>query len=52
MVKNNSSTYSVWVGGIEVNDVLLTKDEANDLASEYKAKGYDDVVIDDYTEEN
>ena len=52
MAKNNSSTYSVWVGGIEVNDVLLTKDEAVDLANEYVAKGYDDVVIDDYTEEN
>ena len=52
MAKNNSSTYSVWVGGIEVNDVLLTKDEAIDLANEYEAKGYDDVVIDDYTEEN
>ena len=52
MAKNNSSTYSVWVGGIEVNDVLLTKDEAIDLANEYEAKGYDDVVIDDYTDEN
>jgi len=47
-----NNIYSVWVGGIEVHDVLLTKDEANDLANEYKAKGYDDVVIDDYTEEN
>jgi hypothetical protein len=46
-----NNIYSVWVGGVEVNNVLLTKDEANDLANMYKAKGYDDVVIDDYTEE-
>lgn len=46
-----NNTYSVWVGGIEVNNVLLTKDEANVLANIYIEKGYDDVVIDDYTEE-
>ena len=46
-----NNIYSIWVGGIEVNDVLLTKDEANDLANMYIEKGYDDVVIDDYTEE-
>lgn len=37
--------WTVWVGGIEVNDYYLTKDEAELLAEEYKADGYDDVQI-------
>lgn len=37
--------YSVWVGGCEVNDYYLTKVQAEDLAEEYKADGYDDVFI-------
>tara|TARA_B100001059_G_C17573794_1_gene446300 strand:+ start:523 stop:699 length:177 start_codon:yes stop_codon:yes gene_type:complete len=32
--------YSVWVGGIEVNDYYLTKDKAIILADEYKNEGY------------
>ena len=38
-------TYSVWVGGSEVNDNYLTKKQAEELANEYKADGYDDVAI-------
>lgn len=37
--------FSVWVGGIEVNDYYLTKKEAEDLAKEYRKEGYDDVKI-------
>lgn len=37
--------WTVWVGGIEVNDYYLTKEEAEDLAQEYEADGYDDVQI-------
>jgi hypothetical protein len=37
--------YTVWVGGVEVNDYLLTKDDAETLANEYKNENYDDVVI-------
>ena len=40
--------YTVWVGGTEVNDYLLTKEDAKKLAEEYKKDGYDDVVIDKY----
>ena len=40
--------FSVWVGGIEVNDCLLTKNEAEKLATAWKAKGYDDVHIEKY----
>lgn len=37
--------YTVWVGGVEVNDHLLPKDKAEDLAQEYTNDDYDDVVI-------
>lgn len=42
---NTIKNRTVWVGGIEVNDYYLTKNEAQQLANEYKAKGYDDVQI-------
>lgn len=38
--------YTVWVGGVEVNDHLLTKEKADELAQEYIDDGYDDVVVD------
>ena len=37
--------YSVWVGGTEVNDYLLTYKKAKNLAFEYKLNGYDDVSV-------
>jgi len=37
--------YSVWVGGIEVNDHLLTIREAQILARKFREDGYDDVII-------
>jgi len=40
-----STRYTVWVGGVEVNDFELTKREADALAKEYKAQGYDDVQV-------
>ena len=40
--------YSVWVGDVEVNDYLLTKEDAEDLAQEYIDDGYDDVAITEY----
>ena len=38
-------TWSVWVGGVEVNDYYLTYEKAKSLANEYINGGYDDVVI-------
>ena len=35
--------YIVWVGGID--DHFKTKEEANQSAAEWKAKGYTDVII-------
>ena len=37
--------YTVWVGGGEVNDFLLERQEAEMIALEWADKGYDDVYI-------
>lgn len=37
--------YTVWVGGVEVNDYYLTAEAAQTLANTYIENGYDDVVI-------
>lgn len=40
-----NSNYTVWVGGIEVNDTFMPKEEAVELANNYRKQGYDDVHI-------
>jgi L-rhamnose isomerase len=40
--------YSVWVGGVEVNNYFLNKKEAENLAQLWIDDGYDEVAIDDY----
>lgn len=42
---NSEYEYTVWVGGVEVNDYLLSEAEAFGIAGYYKAEGYDDVSI-------
>lgn len=37
--------YTVWVGGSEMNDYLLDKEEADILAAHYVEQGYDDVKV-------
>lgn len=39
------NNYTVWVGGVEANDHLLSESEAIELAQHYKSEGYDDVQI-------
>jgi hypothetical protein len=39
------SNWTVWVGGGEINDYLLTEQEAQELAQIWKDKGYDEVAI-------
>ena len=39
--------FTVWVGGVEVNDYYLTLEKAEELAEEYEMDGYDDVVIEE-----
>ena len=40
--------YTVWVGGTEVNDYLLTLDDAIELANRFSVRGYSDVKLDKY----
>jgi len=40
--------YSVWVGGTEVNDYLLTLDDATMIVYEWTERGYDEVGITKY----
>ena len=37
--------FTVWVGGIEANEYLATKDSAEKLAQKFTELGYDDVQI-------
>ena len=41
------TTYTVWVGGGEVNPYYLNKDDADRIAKAWKVMGYDDVVIEE-----
>ena len=45
MNKDSRKRYSVWVGGVEVNDYLLCEKEAERLKADYENNGYDDVEI-------
>ena len=46
LMKNRSYyTYSVFVGGMEVNDYLLSKAQAVNLAYKYRFNDYKDVKI-------
>mgnify|MGYP003649263805 FL=1 len=40
-----SKKYTVWVGGVEVNDYYLTLENATRLSNEWKDDGHDDVTI-------
>lgn len=42
---HTNELYTVWVGGTEVNDYYLTKEEATELATKFIKDGYDDVEI-------
>lgn len=37
--------WSVWVGGVEVNDYHLRLQEAQDLANDFERRGYTDVHV-------
>jgi hypothetical protein len=44
--------FSVWVGGCEVNDFLVTLDKAVELEEEYKKDLYEDVAMCSYLPRN
>lgn len=37
--------WSVWVGGVEVNDYLMRLQDAQDLANDFERRGYSDVWV-------
>lgn len=37
--------YTVYVGGVEVVDYLVTKQKARRIASSWRSRGYADVAI-------
>jgi len=49
MQHKNDKQYTVWVGGGEVNDYLLTKEEAQKIADSFINDGYEDVRIEKIT---
>ena len=45
LLQREKSRYSVWVGGGEVNNHLLTKTEAAEILAEFIEDGYDDAKV-------
>lgn len=43
-----ANDYTVWVGGVEINDTLLSKEKAVEVANTFRKQGYDDVHIEKY----
>jgi hypothetical protein len=41
----NETVFTVWVGGVEVNDHYLSAFEAEAIAELWRNDGYDDVVV-------
>ena len=41
----STQKYTVWVGGVEVNDFYLSWTEAVTIATEYTSDGYEDVRL-------
>ena len=41
------SSWTVWVGGGEVNSHYLQEHQAKDIAQAWIDKGYDDVIIEE-----
>jgi len=47
-----TKVYTVWVGGTEVNDYLLSLADAEKVKQEYNNDGYDDVIIEKVLNQN
>ena len=45
----NSTTWTVWVGGIEVTDCPVILEKAREIAERYTGEGYTDTYIDNIT---
>ena len=52
ILKVSEKNNTVWVGGTEVNDSLLSKKDADIIANKWRADGYTDVVIEQLTSDH
>ena len=43
--REEATSWTVWVGGSEVNSHLLTQSKAISIANDWFSRGYDDVVV-------
>ena len=46
----SENSWTVWVGGVEVNDIMLSQRQAEQVAEWYIRSGYDDVIVERYDE--
>ena len=37
--------YTIWVGGVEVNSHLVSREEAYRIANNWRNDGYEDVIV-------
>jgi hypothetical protein len=40
--------WTVWVGGVEINDYYMTHARALEVAEDWREQGYDDVAIENH----
>jgi hypothetical protein len=45
--KGESNSWTVWVGGSEVNSEYLSQERANYAAGYWIGRGYDDVIVEE-----
>jgi len=45
------NSWTVWVGGSEMDSHLLTLDQAQFIADEWRRRGYDDIAIEKVCDE-
>ncbi len=45
--EGESNSWTVWVGGSEVNNEYLSQERANYVAGYWIGRGYDDVVVEE-----
>lgn len=41
------NTFTVWVGGSEVNSHYLSRESAERIAKEWRDNGYSDVIVEE-----
>ena len=47
-----NTTFSVWVGGSEVNTRYLSSESAERIAEAWRSFGYDDVIVEEIESAN